>query len=79
MDNELDLIVYDLSNRNEGQIGEEKTLPEVLRLDLFGDARLFNLVSQHVDEQHGRTLLESQEELMAEKLEKLKRGLRMAA
>ena len=79
VDNELALIVYDLSRRNEEQIGEEKSLPEILRLDLFGDARLFNLVSQHVDERHGRTLLESQEELMAEKLEKLKNGLKAEA
>ena len=81
IDNELEMIVYDLGLRiEEEQIGEEgKKIPEILRLDLFVDARLFNLVSKHVDEQHGRTLLDSQEELMAEKLEKLKNGLKSAA
>ena len=50
-------------------------MQEVLVLDIFDDARLFNLVTKHVDEANGLTLLASQEELMRRKLNKLKSSL----
>jgi len=50
-------------------------LQEVLILDVFDDARLYNLVTKHVEEANGLTLMQSQEELMNKKLMKLKRSL----
>lgn len=50
-------------------------MQEVLILDVFDDARLYNLVTKHVEEANGLTLMQSQEELMNKKLMKLKRSL----
>jgi hypothetical protein len=50
-------------------------LQEVVILDIFGDARLYNLVTKHVEEANGLTLMQSQQELMNKKLIKLKRSL----
>ena len=68
IDNELTMIVHEYSGK------AEQCLQEVLKLDIFDDARLFNLVTKHVDEANGLTLLASQEELMKAKLKKLKRS-----
>jgi len=50
-------------------------LQELLVLDIFDDARLYNLVTKHVDEPNGLTLMQSQQELMKKKLKKLQRSL----
>lgn len=63
------MIVY----QNMGSV--EQSLQEVLVLDIFDDARLYNLVNKHVDEANGLTLMQSQEELMKKKLMKLQRSL----
>lgn len=69
IDNEFKMIVY----QNAGNV--EQSLLEVLILDVFDDARLYNLVTKHVEEANGLTLMQSQEELMNKKLMKLKRSL----
>ena len=69
IDNEFKMMVY--QNVGNG----EQSLQEVVILDIFGDARLYNLVTKHVEEANGLTLMQSQQELMNKKLIKLKRSL----
>jgi hypothetical protein len=44
-------------------------------MSLFGSSHLYDLGSKHVDEQTQKTLLDSQETLMASKLERLKKKM----
>ena len=64
VDCELDLLVFDIDDLAASR--EDFGLR--LDLNLFDNAHLFDLVSKHLDESTSLTLLESQQDLMEQKL-----------
>ena len=71
VDCELDLLVFDIDDLTASR--EDFGLR--LDLNLFDNAHLFDLVSKHLDESTSLTLLESQQDLMEQKLASLKKEL----
>ena len=71
VDSEFDLLIFDI----EAMVASREDLGLLYDLNLFDNAHLFDLVSKHVDDSTGLTLLESQQDLMEQKLGQLKERL----
>ena len=63
VDNDLNLILFD------------DQFQPIKKLNLIKDAKLFNLKDKFVDQKTGLTLLQSQEDLMRENIEEIKKRI----
>ena len=71
IDSVFDLFVFDVN----GLINAQSDFGLLVDLNLFDDSHLFDLVAKHTDESSGLSLLDSQQDLMAQKVSQQKQRL----